>query len=274
MSIEQVYGQQGTSTTDDDFNTLSFVFWLLMQKVQTNTLVKVLSCTNDGGLSPVGTVTVQPCVNQMTGARQAIAHGPIYNCLYSRMTGGDNAIILDPKEGDFGMMSFCSRDISGVVANQGPANPGSFRMFDWADGVFTMNVPLGKTPSQYVRFSDTDGIVIVSPTKITLQAPTVEIDASSLFKVISGATDMDSTFDTTIGGATVELDATGTATISGAAINLAGPLTQTSGGTASLGALTAASVETTAGTNLDTHKHPAGTLVAGATPVTGDTAAP
>lgn len=189
---DQVYGQQGTSTTDDDYNTLSFVFWLLMQKVQTNTLVKVISCTNSGGLSPVGTVTVQPCVNQMTGARQAVAHGPIYNCLYSRMTGGDSAVIMDPKEGDLGMMAFCSRDISGVVANQGPANPGSFRMFDWADGIFTANVPLGKTPTQYVRFSDTDGIVIASPVKITLQAPEIDIGLSGTVNIGNGNTTIDS----------------------------------------------------------------------------------
>jgi hypothetical protein len=173
--MNQVYGQQNTGTTDDDYNTLSFVFWLLMQKVQTNTLVKVLSCTNDGGLAPVGRVTVQPCVNQMTGNRQGVPHGEIFNCLYSRITGGKNAIIMDPEEGDLGMMAFCSRDISNVVANAGPANPGSFRMFDWADGVFTMNVPLGVTPTQYVRFSDTDGIEIISPTKISIQAPVVNI---------------------------------------------------------------------------------------------------
>lgn len=187
----QVYGQQGTSTTDDDYNTLSFVFWMLMQKVQTATIVKVISCTNNGSLSPVGKVTVQPCVNQMTGNRQAIAHEQIFNCLYSRISGGRNAIIMDPEPGDFGLMVFCSRDISGVVANSGPANPGSFRMFDWADGVFTMNVPLGITPTQSIRFSDTDGIVITSPTKITLVAPEVDIGLSGTVKIGDGNTTID-----------------------------------------------------------------------------------
>lgn len=189
--MNPVYGQQDTSTTEDDFNTLSFVFWLLMQKVQTSTIVKVISCTNSGGLSPVGTVTVQPCVNQMTGNRQAVPHGQIFKCLYSRITGGDNAIIMDPKEGDLGVMNFCSRDISGVVANQGPANPGSFRMFDWADGIFTMNVPLGKTPTQYVRFSDTDGIEIVSPTKIKMTAPEIDIGLTGTVNIGNGNTTID-----------------------------------------------------------------------------------
>lgn len=189
--MTQVFGQQDTSTTSDDYNTLSFVFWLLMQKVQTATIVEVVSCTNDGGLSPVGRVTVQPCVNQMTGNRQAVAHGQIFNCLYSRVSGGANAIIMDPKAGDLGLMTFCSRDISAVVANEGPANPGSFRMFDWADGVFTMNVPLGQTPTQTIRFSDTDGIVITSPTKITLDAPTIDIGLSGTVNIGDGNTNID-----------------------------------------------------------------------------------
>ena len=186
----QVFGQQGTATTDDDFNTLDFVFWLLMQKVQTNTIVKVISCTNSGGVSPVGRVTVQPCVNQMTGARQGIAHDQIFNCLYSRVSGGSNAVIMDPSPGDLGLMSFCSRDISGVVANQGPANAGSFRMFDWADGIFTMNVPLGITPEQYVRFSS-DGIEVVSPTKVTLTAPEIDIGLTGTVNIGNGNTTID-----------------------------------------------------------------------------------
>ena len=191
IMTDQVFGQQGTATTDDDYNTLSFVFWLLMQKVQTATIVEVISCTNNGGLSPVGRVTVQPCVNQMTGNRQAVPHGQIFNCLYSRVSGGSNAIIMDPKAGDKGLMTFCSRDISGVAANQGPSNPGSFRMFDWADGVFTMNVPLGQTPTQYVRFSDTDGIEIVSPTKITMKAPEIDIGLTGTVNIGDGNTTID-----------------------------------------------------------------------------------
>lgn len=268
-----VYGQQGSTTTTDEYNTLVFVFQLLLQKVQTCTLVEVISCTNNGELSPIGRVSVQPCVNQMTGNRQSVPHGEIFNLLYSRISGGDNAVIMDPSPGDIGLMAFCSRDISGVVANEGPANPGSFRVFDWADGIYTMGVPLGKMPTQYVRFSDTDGIVVVSPTKITLQAPTVEIDstttninASSAVNVTSPEIGLDASVMVVVTSPAIDLD--GATTIDGA-------LAQTpSSGTASLGPLTAQSVVTAAGTNLDTHTHPSGTLVAGSTPVTGNTAAP
>lgn len=188
--MTQVFGQQDTSTTTDDYNTLSFVFWLLMNNIQTATIVKVISCTNNGALSPVGTVTVQPCVNQMTGNRQAVAHGQIFNCLYSRVSGGRNAIIMDPEPGDLGLMVFCSRDISGVVANKGPANPGSFRKFDWADGIFTMNVPLGIVPNQYIRFSDTDGIEVVSPVKFKVSAPVIDLEATTSATINSPLNDI------------------------------------------------------------------------------------
>lgn len=184
--MTQVFGQQNTGTTDDDYNTLSFVFWLLMQKVQTNTLVKVISCTNSGGLSPVGRVTVQPLVNQMTGSREGIAHGQIFNCLYSRIAGGDNAIIMDPKAGDLGLMAFCSRDISNVVANAGPANPGSFRMFDWADGVYTSPLQLGVTPSQFIQFAA--GITAGTSVFSTTGNVSVGTGASGTFTTPTGQT--------------------------------------------------------------------------------------
>lgn len=180
MTDSQVFGSQDTSTDANDYNTIAFVFRMLMSKVQTATLVEIVSCTNTGGLSPVGRVTVQPLVNQMSGQRQATPHGQIFNAVYSRMTGGANAVIMDPEPGDVGLMAFCSRDISAVVTGNGAqANPGSLRWFDWADGVFMGAVPLGVTPTQYVRFLQAGaGIEVVSPQKITLRAPTVEIDAS------------------------------------------------------------------------------------------------
>lgn len=182
----QVFGSQDVSTDDNEFNTLSFVFRMLLTEVQTATLVQVIECSNTGDLAPIGTVTVQPLVNQMSGNRQATPHGQIFGCVYTRLSGGLNAVIMDPQAGDLGLMVFCSRDISAVIAAMAAANPGSFRVFDWADGVYVMGLPLGVTPTQYVQFLNGGaGIKIVSPTKITLTAPTVEIDASTKLQVNS-----------------------------------------------------------------------------------------
>lgn len=248
-----VTGQQNPGTVGTEYNTFAFVFAQLLAKVQTVSLVQVLSCTNDGGLSPVGRVSVQPLVFQISGNGTVTAHGEIADVPYMRLQGGTDAVILDPKPGDIGIALFCSRDISNVKANPeaalaaGGAPPGSFGSFDWADGLYVGGV-LNGNPVQYIRFSSA-GIEIVSPTKITLSAPTVEIDASSTFMVSAGS---------------VDIGATGTATISGVSIDLAGPVSQTGGGASSFSGSLAAQ-----GTDVHTHGHNPGTLVAGATPVTG-----
>jgi hypothetical protein len=168
------YGQQTVQTNAGDYNALVFVIRQQLQKLQTVTLVRVVRVSNAGGLSPVGTVDVQPLVNQMTGNRQSIPHGIIARVPYLRIQGGGDAVILDPKVGDIGMCGFASRDISAVKAAKGPANPGSFRQYDWADALYFGGF-LNGTPTQYVQFN-TSGIKVVSPTAVDIQAPTITLD--------------------------------------------------------------------------------------------------
>lgn len=268
-----VTGQTNPGTLNTEYNSLTFVIQQVLQNLQTATLVQVISCTNDGELTPVGRVSVQPMIFQMSGSGTIVPHGVISDLPYMRMQGGSDAMILDPKPGDIGIGLFCSRDIANVKANPqaavaaGGATPGSLGAFDWADGLYMGGV-LNGIPVQYIRFSS-DGIEIVSPTKITLRAPTVEIDAATLFKVVAGAIDAEATGDAKVKGATAEVQATGAATISGAPIVLAGPVSQTGGGASSFSGSLAAQ-----GTDVHTHTHPPGTYVAGVTPVTGVSAPP
>jgi hypothetical protein len=177
------FGTQTPQVEGSDFNVLSFVIQQLLTKVNTCAVVSVVGCTNDGGLSPVGTVDVQPLVNQMTGARIAVPHGTIYKLPYSRLQGGTNAVIMDPKVGDIGIVVFSQRDISSVKASKKQSNPGSFRTYNWADGLY-IGAILNGTPEQYVQFTDA-GISIVSPNKVTVEAPVVEVDASTSATVTS-----------------------------------------------------------------------------------------
>lgn len=146
------------------FNEIAFAVQQLLSKIQTATLVKVVSCSNDGGVAPVGTVNVQPCVNQIDNQGNPQPHTIIFNVPYLRMFGGNsgNAIILDPEPGDIGVCVFASRDVSSVVSTEAPANPGSFRQFDFSDALYLGGMLNGGTPTQYVRFSS-DGVEIVSP---------------------------------------------------------------------------------------------------------------
>lgn len=148
---------------------------VLLKEVRTIDLVRVVSVTNSGGLEPVGYVDVQPLVNQVDGAGNAVPHGIVHHLPYFRLQGGENAVILDPQVGDIGLAGYASRDISSVKATKAQANPGSARSFDMADGLYFGGV-LNGTPKQYIRFG-TDGVEIVSPTAIRLTAPDITLQA-------------------------------------------------------------------------------------------------
>jgi hypothetical protein len=170
-------GQQDQGDTSGESNAIQAIARALMQRMNTCTLVRVLAVTNAGGLSPVGFVDVQPLVNQVDGAGQQTPHGAVHHLPYFRLQGGANAIIIDPQVGDIGIAVFADHDISSVVNNKAQANPGSRRRFDMADGIYIGGV-LNGTPSQYVQFT-ASGINVVSPSKVTITAPNVEVDATT-----------------------------------------------------------------------------------------------
>ena len=166
-------GQQTPFTSNSDLNTYLFIASQVLNRANTATLVKVVSVTNSGGLVAAGSVDVHPLVNQLDGQNNAIPHGTIHRLPYFRLQGGSNAIILDPQVGDIGIAVFADHDISSVVATKAQANPGSKRRFDMADGLYLGGF-LNGVPTQYFQFN-ASGISVVSNTKITLQAPDIEI---------------------------------------------------------------------------------------------------
>lgn len=146
--------------------------------------VQVISVSNAGGLSPVGTVNVQPLVNVVDGAGNSSPHGIIYNVPYMRIQGGSNGVIIDPQVNDIGIAVVCDRDIS-TVQNVGksinPATghnytsaPGSNRKNDMSDMVYLMTI-IGAAPTQYIQFNSA-GITITSPTTVTINATDIKIN--------------------------------------------------------------------------------------------------
>jgi len=174
-------GQLAPNDTWGDYNNIFFIVQNILNKMQTATIVKIVACTNSGGVTPVGFVDVLPMVNQIDGAGDATPHTTIYNIPYLRMQGGANAVILDPQPGDIGICVFASRDISKVKATKAQGNPGSYRNYSFADGMYLGGL-LNGTPTQFVEFSAA-GINVTSPLQITLTAPTVNINASTAVNV-------------------------------------------------------------------------------------------
>lgn len=172
-------GQQYPEDSASEFNAHAALVRSMLSKIATATVVKVVSVTNSGGVTATGYVDVQPLVNQVDGAGNAIPHAVIFGAPYGRLMGGTNAVILDPEVGDLGIVVFASRDISSVLATQDQANPGSWRRFDWADAMYVGLGLLGAVPEQFVQFSSA-GIQLTSPNAIKLDAPSIAMTAPSI----------------------------------------------------------------------------------------------
>lgn len=187
MSDVQDNGYLGTrdqATGVDDYNAQAFVIWQILKSISGARLVQVKGVTNSGGVVPVGFVDVQVLVNQLDGWNNAVPHGTIYHLPYFRLQGGTNAVIIDPQVGDIGVAIVEDRDISSVKANKAQANPGSKRIFDLADGLYLGGF-LNGAPQQYFQFSSA-GIAIVSPTKISMSAPTIVLQATETIGLTAG----------------------------------------------------------------------------------------
>lgn len=201
MSNPATEGQQTANTGGSDFNALQFIAKQLLSRANIGSLVRVVAVSNAGGVSPVGTVDVLPLVNQTDGGGNVVPHVTVYGLPYFRLQGGANAIILDPQIGDIGMAVISHNDISSVKATKDQANPGSARRNSWSDGVYFGGL-LNGIPEQYVRFS-TDGIDVVSPIKIKLMAPEVQILTDVLDMQASESATMNSPENNIAGGGTV-----------------------------------------------------------------------
>lgn len=258
-------GYQGELTPNQaagTFNAMNFLVQQMLARVNTATLVKVVSVTNAGGVEPVGFVDVQPLVNQLDGADKAVPHGVVRGLPYFRIQGGANAVILDPEVGDIGIAVFASKDISAVKATKAQANPGSSRRFNMADGMFLGGV-LNGTPSQYVQF-DASGITVNSPTKVNVVAPDVAVNCDTAevnAQTSTTVTCPTSSFD---GNVTI----TGTLGVAGVATVGALSSTGAAGASAMTGDLNVTGDVTANGTSLHTHTH------GGVSTGTGNTGAP
>lgn len=158
-----------------DSNSIHFVVKQLTRKMHTALPVQIIA-VYPGDIT--GFVDVKPMVDQINGNGDPTPHGTIYRIPYFRSQGGSNAIILDPAVGDIGLHVVASRDVSNVKEQRKATTPGSRRSHNLADG-FYFGGFRNSLASQYIKFG-TDGITIVSPTAVTLQAPKVTITTPEL----------------------------------------------------------------------------------------------
>lgn len=260
--------QQPTSAANE-WTKLVFVFNQLLRGKATAGLVEVLACTNAGGIAPVGTVDVRLLVNQVDGqGGSPTPHGPMYSLPYHRLQGGTFAAIIDPAPGDIGLAVFCMRDSTAAFAAKGPASPASDDVMGFNSGMYFGGF-LNGTPTDYVAISAA-GIKIVSPTAVTVQAPTVTVQAATSATVTAPTVTVTATTKAQVTSPDIELvgntTVTGTLTVTGAAA-LEGGIAVTGGsGTNTVAGTLSATVDVTAnGKSLHNHVHGGVTTGSGST---------
>lgn len=142
-------------------------------------VVKGVTANSVSGAPPL--VNVQPMVAMVDQTGTATPHGVIYNIPTMRFQAGVSAFICNPKVGDIGAVICADRDISSAIANQAPANPGSYRRFDWADALYVCSIAsVAATTS--IEVDDTDGVTITTPQNVTVNAASgsVTINAAAV----------------------------------------------------------------------------------------------
>lgn len=155
-------------------SAMEFFFRRAMAKVATATLVEVVKVYSVDGIAPPGLLDVRPLLNQIDGQGTITARPVVYGVPFSRVQSGTNAIIMDPAEGDIGVCCFGDRDLSSVISSQAQAPPGSNRRHSMSDALYVCSILGKKTPTQYMVFSE-DGIELVSPVLVKVQAPTTAV---------------------------------------------------------------------------------------------------
>lgn len=175
-------GAQNPNSAASEFNERDFQIQQAIALMNIGTLCRVVSVSNAGELAPVGFIDVQPMVLQRDGSMNPVPNNIIHGVPYMRLQGGTRAVIIDPVEGDIGIVVFADRDISTVKATGKDSLPGSFRRNDMADALWVGGV-LNGTPTSVLRFQGND-VHVQCPGKFIVDAqggteihsPTIALD--------------------------------------------------------------------------------------------------
>ena len=185
--------QMGATVSDlvDNYNALIYMINSEIGKINTADLVRVIAINDDN------TIDVQPLLGSIRADGSMNETSPIYGVRYFQWQFGLNKIKAIPAIGDIGLIVCCKRDISNVENG----NVGSFRKFSLADGIYIGGIEgLNQPATQSIEFSE-NNLKITGTGTITVEAPTVNVNASTSAVVTSPSIELGGT-----GGKAVALD--------------------------------------------------------------------
>lgn len=217
MSDKELSANYDNFASSNPLNSMEFfVRSLISQVVSTSLPVVVTAVERKGEEAGAGYVTVKPLLQPRNNSGDGLEVTTIPKLPYFRLQHGKAAIICDPKVGDIGLAVVAKHDISNINGSTTPKVPATYRKFDPSDS-FYIGGFWGKAPEVFIHLEDEGTIKIKAPTKITIESPECEVNASTSFTVNSAQINLNGPIS---GGGSGGADATFTGDVNAKGISL------------------------------------------------------
>lgn len=169
---KNVKGPMRPTAPNSATNAISFIVENMVKGMVTTADVVIVESVDAGGSGEVaGYVSVKNLVCTVDAFNETLAPTTQFKLPYSRLQGGIAALIIDPEPGDIGLAVYTKRDSSNVKPEQkDPVQPGSFRMFDQADG-FYIGGFLNQKPEIFLELTQDKEAILKAPKKVTIDSP-------------------------------------------------------------------------------------------------------
>ncbi|WP_283387577.1 phage baseplate assembly protein [Parasutterella excrementihominis] len=217
MSDKELSANYDNFASSNPLNSMEFfIRSLISQVVSTSLPVVVTAVERKGEEAGAGYVTVKPLLQPRNNSGDGLEVTTIPKLPYFRLQHGKAAIICDPKVGDIGLAVVAKHDISNINGSTTPKVPATYRKFDPSDS-FYIGGFWGKAPEVFIHLEDEGTIKIKAPTKITIESPECEVNASASFTVNSAQINLNGPIS---GGGSGGADATFTGDVKAKGISL------------------------------------------------------
>ena len=217
MSDKELSANYDNFASSNPLNSMEFfIRSLISQVVSTSLPVVVTAVERKGEEAGAGYVTVKPLLQPRNNSGDGLEVTTIPKLPYFRLQHGKAAIICDPKVGDIGLAVVAKQDISNINGSTTPKVPATYRKFDPSDS-FYIGGFWGKAPEVFIHLEDEGTINIKAPTKISMEAPECEVNASTSFTVNSSQINLNGPIS---GGGSGGADATFTGDVNAKGISL------------------------------------------------------
>ena len=130
-----------------------------------------------GANGVAGWVSATPLVTDRDLHGNMIKPVSIPRLPFFRYRCGTAAVIVNPRVGDVGVAVFAHKDISQVKPNvKEPRNAGSFRKFDYSDGIYFGGLFGDAKPTTTIELDPDKGLIQVDCQKMVVNAPSIVLN--------------------------------------------------------------------------------------------------